>query len=134
MPISAVVTFCGFPGVPPCHLALTDQGYPAAVAGGFAAACRASGSPASFLRRFAAIHRLAQPVPGFPADHHLAPGGAEYHYRVRLVARRTTPLLVDCWRRYPGGIGWQRRCGPMALERFLDRFQPQSAAAAFPVA
>jgi hypothetical protein len=31
-------------------------------------------------------------------------------------------VWIACWRRYPAGIGWQRRCGPMPLRTFLERF------------
>ena len=47
---------------------------------------------------------------------------ANYRYLLRLVSRKSQRVSLACWRRYPGGLGWQRRCGPMPLERFLQRF------------
>lgn len=45
-----------------------------------------------------------------------------YRYLLRLVSPKSQRVSLACWRRYPGGLGWQRRCGPMPLERFLQRF------------
>lgn len=124
MSIACVVSFSGFPDAAECHLALPDGGYPAAVASGFIAARREAGRPAAFLKAFSATHHGARLLAPEPDCSDPCREGAAYHYRVRLVGRRKTPLLVDCWRRYPGGLGWQRRCGPMALERFVERFLP----------
>lgn len=125
MSIAAVVTFSGFPGAPECHVVLAEEGYPAAVAHGFASVKLQAGRPAAFLKDFLATQGRVVPQSGASGRPDPWAGSAAYHYRVRLVTRRTTPLMVDCWRRYPGGIGWQRRCGPMALERFLERFMPK---------
>ena len=46
----------------------------------------------------------------------------DYRYLLRLVSPQSQRLSVACWRRYAGGLGWQRRCGPMSLERFVARF------------
>jgi len=29
---------------------------------------------------------------------------------------------LQCWRYYPQGLGWQRRCGPMPLRAFIRHF------------
>jgi hypothetical protein len=47
---------------------------------------------------------------------------ATYRYRIQLHGQGSQ---VCCWRRYPDGLGWQRRCGPMPLTRFITRFAPK---------
>ena len=50
---------------------------------------------------------------------------ASYRYLIQL---RPHGAALSCWRRYPEGIGWQRRCGPMPLAQFVRRFSaPQRA-------
>ncbi len=50
----------------------------------------------------------------------------DYHYRLAL--RAGGGVRLECWRHYGPGIGWQRRCGPMDLNRFLrQRRRPSEA-------
>lgn len=49
------------------------------------------------------------------------PAGLQASYRY-LIQWRAPGAALSCWRRYPQGIGWQRRCGPMALDQFVRRF------------
>ncbi|MFZ9752145.1 MAG: hypothetical protein ACO3B3_01110 [Cyanobium sp.] len=82
---------------------------------------------------------IRQEPPG--EDSALHPGAAvelqtvvEYCYR--LVLGSGGGVWLECWRRYGPGIGWQRRCGPMALEEFLrHRLQaPESGCPPVPAA
>jgi hypothetical protein len=119
MATCAVYSFSGFTAEPERHLCLHHDGYPTGAAWRFAAAARAGASPAEFLQCFLATNPTAEPL--LAPEQSLA---AEYRYRVELNGSRCLRLLVHCWRRYPGDIGWQRRCGPMPLERFVARFLP----------
>lgn len=119
MATGAVYSFSGFSDGPERHLSLPHDGYPTGAAWRFAAAIRAGTSPTGFLQSFLATNPGAEPL--------LAPEqspAAEYRYRVELTGSHCLRLLVHCWRRYPGDLGWQRRCGPMPLERFVTRFLP----------
>jgi hypothetical protein len=65
---------------------------------------------------------IRQEPPG--EDSTLHPGAAEQlqtavEYCYRLALGGGGGVWLECWRRYGPGIGWQRRCGPMALEEFL---------------
>ena len=117
----AIYSFLGFPETPVRHLTLQHDGFPTGAAWRFAVAARSAADPSAFLASFVlsqpAAEALACPERG---------GDAEYRYHVQLRGRRSRHLLVQCWRRYPEGIGWQRRCGPMRLECFLRRFPPGS--------
>ena len=114
-------TFAGFPEASARHLLLDHDGYPTGAAWRFAAAVQAAPEPAAFLSTFLSHQRGAEPLasPDLAAD-------ADFHYHVQLRRGGHHPLQVQCWRRYPRGIGWQRRCGPMSLECFLRRFLPGS--------
>ena len=101
------------------HWWLVDGGSPQRIAGLLAAPLRASAAPP---HRFEEISQVFAPLPKLPpAGAGSAAGQAAYHYLIRLRARGAS---VSCWRRYGAGIGWQRRCGPMHLARFLRRFAP----------
>jgi len=115
----AVYSFSGFPGLPERHLYLHHDGYPTGAAWRFAMALRQRPQPEAFAAAFLATQPGAEPLaaPEQAAD-------AEYRYRVQLQAGDTGPLLVQTWRRLPGGSTWQPRCGPMALELFIRRFLP----------
>jgi hypothetical protein len=115
----AVYSFSGFPGVPERHLYLHHDGYPTGAAWRFATALRQRQDPGAFAAAFLASQPGAEPLtsPEQAAD-------AEYRYRVQLVDGSAAPLLVQAWRRLPGGTTWQLRCGPMALELFIGRFLP----------
>jgi hypothetical protein len=109
----------GFSGPTIEHFVVERAGYPAAVAWIFAQAlqrCMASGDrPAKLLNHLSptSAHSLASAPPAIHLD---------YRYLLRLVSPQSQRLSVACWRRYAGGLGWQRRCGPMPLERFVARF------------
>jgi len=126
----------GFSGPRIEQLVLERAGYPAAVALIFAQAlqrCLASGDrPAKLLD-----HLSPTTSPLGPADPLVSSGPLgssdplasaapaihlDYRYLLRLVSPQSQRLSVACWRRYAGGLGWQRRCGPMSLERFVARF------------
>ena len=113
----------GFSGPTIKQFVLERAGYPAAVASIFAQAlqrCMASGDrPAKLL------DHLGPPFPLGSADPLASASPAihlDYRYLLRLVSPQSQRLSVACWRRYAGGLGWQRRCGPMPLERFVARF------------
>ena len=113
----------GFTGPRIEQFVLERAGYPAAVALIFAEAlqrCMASGDrPAKLLDHLSPRSPLGSADPlasAGPAIH------LDYRYLLRLVSPQSQRLSVACWRRYAGGLGWQRRCGPMPLERFVARF------------
>ena len=113
----------GFSGPTIEQFVLERAGYPAAVALIFAQAlqrCMASGDrPAKLLDHLSPTSPLGSPTSlaaAAPAIH------LDYRYLLRLVSPQSQRLSVACWRRYAGGLGWQRRCGPMPLERFVARF------------
>ena len=113
----------GFTGPTIEQFVLERAGYPAAVALIFAQAlqrCMASGDrPAKLLDHLGPTSSLgpaASLASTAPAIH------LDYRYLLRLVSPQSQRLSVACWRRYAGGLGWQRRCGPMPLERFVARF------------
>ena len=113
----------GFSGPTIEQFVVERAGYPAAVALIFAQAlqrCMASGDrPAKLLDHLSPTSPLgsADPLASAPPAIHL-----DYRYLLRLVSPQSQRLSVACWRRYAGGLGWQRRCGPMPLERFVARF------------
>jgi len=50
-----------------------------------------------------------------------------YRYRVGLGGPGRSHLGVQCWRWYGANLGWQRRCGPLSLQRFLVHFDAWEA-------
>ena len=66
------------------------------------------------------------PDGGFP-QHLASPDAPAASYRYLLCLDRRGSR-ISCWRRYPEGLGWQRRCGPMPLAQFIRRFQQPGAA------
>ncbi len=122
MATRAVYSFTGFPAVRERHLYLHHDGYPTGAAWRFAAALREGRDASSFLAAFLNSQQQAEPLasPGQAAD-------AEYRYLVQLVPCVDHPLLVQCWRRIPGGGSWNPRCGPLALSVFIERFLPGGA-------
>ncbi|WP_411872179.1 hypothetical protein [Vulcanococcus limneticus] len=119
MATRAVYSFTGFPVAQEHHLYLHHDGYPTGAAWRFAEALRENPEPASFFAAFLSTQPWAEPIksPDQAAD-------AEYRYLVQLVPCADPYLQVQCWRRIPGGISWSPRCGPMALEVFIQRFLP----------
>lgn len=126
---AALIEFSGFPrrGVPPGPLAvlLPVQGDPDAVARWLASAWAAAAAPedlASLLLNSAPAG-WCPPGPENEARH-----PPIHRYRLRLG--RQGGVTLACWRRYGGALGWQRRCGPMPLRRFLQHRLRLGAAAA----
>ena len=139
--VPAIIEFRGFPpgplGAPPRDLLPVDAGDPQRAARWFATALASAAEPAQFavacLRTAPA--RLG-PAPLGPAP--LGPLGEErwdgkvaYRYRLALAPAGGAGLRLQCWRYYGEQIGWQRRCGPMALGAFVAHFGAQGAAADF---
>jgi hypothetical protein len=135
----AIIEFRGFPpgplGAPLRDLLLVDAGDPQRAARWFATALASAAEPAQFA---AACLRTAPaplgPAPLGPAP--LGPLGEErweakvaYRYRLGLAPAGGAGLRLQCWRCYGEQIGWQRRCGPMALGAFVAHFGAQGAAA-----
>jgi hypothetical protein len=132
----AIIEFRGFPpgplGAPLRDLLLVDAGDPQRAARWFATALASAAEPAQFA---VACLRTA-PAPLGPAP--LGPLGEErwdgkvaYRYRLGLAPAGGAGLRLQCWRCYGEQIGWQRRCGPMALGAFVAHFGAQGAAADF---
>ena len=119
MATRAVYTFTGFPEAPLRHLYLHHNGYPTGAAWRFATALRHHSAPAAFLAAFLHTQPGAEALscPEHAAD-------ADYRYGVTLLAGGRPALHVQCWRRLPGGESWNPRCGPMALDVFIQRFLP----------
>jgi hypothetical protein len=126
---AAVFCFSGFSARADCALALPAGGDPEAAARSLALAARSAAVPAGLPAGFRQVHPAARPLADAEGCSE-APAGcpASYRYRISLHRRRCRSLWVECWRRYPAPIGWQRRCGPMPLERFLARFRSGAAA------
>jgi len=137
--VPAIIEFRGFPpgplGAPPRDLLLVDAGDPRRAAHWFATALASAAEPAQFAL---ACLRTA-PAPLGPAPLGPAPLGplgegrweakVAYRYRLGLAPAGGAGLRLQCWRCYGEQIGWQRRCGPMALGAFVAHFGAQGAAA-----
>jgi hypothetical protein len=115
----AVYSFTGFPGRPERHLYLHHDGYPTGAAWRFAVALRDARDASAFFSAFLSTQPKAEPLasPEQAAD-------AEYRYLVQLLAEADPRLQVQCWRRIPGGVSWNPRCGPMPIAVFIQRFLP----------
>jgi hypothetical protein len=106
----------------PCHARqghwlLPDAGFPQQLAGLLASPLRSSGRPP---RSWQELHAVFLPLAPLPAPETLTPlPAATYRYLICLDRRGGR---LSCWRRYPEGLGWQRRCGPMPLALFIRRF------------
>lgn len=92
------------------HWWLADGGFPQQIAGLLGAALRRTARRASSYEELLSVF---VPLPAAVGQQ------ASYRYRIRWRQQGTE---LCCWRRYPEGIGWQRRCGPMPLELFVRRF------------
>ncbi len=125
----AIIEFRGFArgplGAPLGAVLLADAGDPVRAARWFGTALASAGEPAQFA---AACLRTA------PAS--LGPLGVEkwdakvaYRYRLGLAPSGGAGLRLQCWRCYGEPIGWQRRCGPMALGTFVAHFGAKGEAA-----
>jgi hypothetical protein len=133
---AAIMEFRGFPpgplGAPWRDLLLVDAGDPQQAARWFERALANAAEPAQFavacLRTAPA--RLG-PAPLGPLGEERWHGKVAYRYRLALAPAGGAGLRLQCWRYYGEQIGWQRRCGPMALRAFVAHFGVQSAAAEF---
>ena len=127
----AIIEFRGFPpgplGAPLRDLLLVDAGDPQRAARWFDAALASAAEPAQFA---AACLRTA-PAPLGPLGEERWGGKVAYRYRLGLAPAGGAGLRLQCWRCYGEQIGWQRRCGPMALGAFVAHFGAQGAAADF---
>ena len=114
-PARALITCVGFANGGADANVVFDDGWPAAVALLLAQALKRCGDhgdpPAALLKHLSHY-----------GSNNTSNPRASYHYQIRLASKPPRRLHVACWRRYPGAWGWQRRCGPMPLERFLQRF------------
>ena len=121
----AVVSFCGFPGVPARHLAFLHDGHPAAVAWRLAVALSQCGEGESFPVAFRRCHPKAVVLASVAQA-----ADADYRYALRLLACTkpaadlASSIEVQCWRRLPDSGSWHPRCAPLRLEAFLRRFLP----------
>lgn len=99
------------------HWWLADGGFPQRLASLLGAPLRTSGLPP---RSWLELHAVFAPLPPL-ATPELPPSGGDpsYRYLIRLDQRGGH---LSCWRRYPEGLGWQRRCGPMPVGQFIHRF------------
>lgn len=103
------------------HWWLPDAGFPQHLASLLGAPLRASGLPPRNWRELAAVFEPLRPLPTAeaPATAATVTTTATYRYLIYLDHRGNR---LSCWRRYPDGLGWQRRCGPMPLAQFVRRF------------
>lgn len=113
----ALITLLATRQADPQHWWLSDGGFPQRVAALLALRHPADGDPCSTRRVLLKAFATLAPLPEH--DHGAATQLASYRY---LIALHPGGASLSCWRRYPEGIGWQRRCGPMALPRFIARF------------
>jgi len=127
----AIIEFRGFPpgplGAPPRDLLLVDAGDPQRAARWFATALASAAEPAQFA--FACLRTA--PARLGPLGEERWDGKVAYRYRLALAPAGGAGLRLQCWRFYGEQIGWQRRCGPMALGAFVAHFGAQGAAADF---
>ena len=126
----ALVEFCGFPALPASGPSgvlvvwIATGGSPDQVAQWFASALARDASP----ERFATAALECGPTPWRPVGAFqagaapLAAMVGSHRYRLALGGRSRSALGVQCWRYYPQGLGWQRRCGPMTLRAFIRHF------------
>lgn len=80
--------------------------------------------PLGHRRRLALRHRPAPQPRADALTSSEQSADAEYRYQVQLLDSAEARLQVTCWCRLLGGTSWQRRCGPMALAVFIQRFLP----------
>jgi hypothetical protein len=112
------------------HWLLPCGGYPQAFAALLASPLLASGAPA---RRWREWLLVLAPLPLLSSPHQPPEGSPQVHYRYLLrLAEGPAAARICCWRRYGDGIGWQRRCGPMALELFISHFASSASLPSVP--
>lgn len=138
--VAAQVEFRGFPplgrptgrsaAVPgprqPLAVLLLQGGDPPAVAAWFAAALGRTARPAQFASAALAVEGIAwRPCPTAAGAAAAPVSACTYRYRLDLARGGRGSLALQCWRRYGEPIGWQRRCGPLPLRRFLEHALPR---------
>ena len=119
----AIIEFRGFPpgplGKPPRAFLLADAGDPPRAARWFETALACAAEPG----QFAAACLGTAPAPLGPLEGESWEGWvAAYRYRLGLGSASGAGLRLQCWRCYGEELGWQRRCGPMALGAFVAHF------------
>jgi hypothetical protein len=102
------------------HWLLPCGGYPQAIASLLAAPLCSTGQPARRWREWLAVFAPLSPL--LNTEPQINQPDPLYRYLLCLPAGRPTSTRISCWRRYPDGLGWQRRCGPMPLGAFIQRF------------
>ena len=124
----AIIEFRGFPrgplGVPLRAVLLADGGDPVRAARWFQAALASTVEPA----QFAATCLRTAPAPVGPLGGERGDTRVAYRYRLGLAPAGGAGLRLQCWRCYGAPIGWQRRCGPMALGAFVAHFGEKGGA------
>jgi hypothetical protein len=122
-----VFSFLGFPEQSDFHLLLPHDGDATGAAWRFAATLRLCDQPAQLPSWFQCSQSGCLPLsgpdalPGVGVDQ---PAEAAYRYRLTYQSHPTPAVVVQAWRRLPGGQGWMLRCGPMPLALFIRRFLP----------
>lgn len=101
------------------HWWLPDGGFPQRLAGLLSSPLRASGRPPRSWHDLLLVFE--------PLRSQVTPDAPQASYRYLLCLERRGSR-ISCWRRYPEGLGWQRRCGPMPLATFIRSFQQPGAA------
>ncbi len=106
------------------HWWLADDGFPQRIAGLLGAPLQHKGRAARELEE---LLQVFDPLPHLgSAEANTAGMQASYRYLIQL---HPGGGALSCWRRYPEGIGWQRRCGPLPLDQFVRRFSAGSRGA-----
>jgi hypothetical protein len=127
-PAPAIIEFRGFPpgplGAPARAVLMADGGDPVRAARWFETALASATEPAQFA---AACLRTA-PASLVPLEGERWDGKVAYRYRLGLAPAAGAGLRLQCWRCYGAPIGWQRRCGPMALGAFVAHFGAKGGA------
>ena len=106
------------------HWLLPCGGYPQAIAALVGAPLCRTGRPACSWREWLAV--LAPLAPLAAMEPQADQPEPLYRYLLCLPSDRRDSPRISCWRRYPQGLGWQRRCGPMPLNAFVERFSAGS--------
>ena len=124
-PIAAVISVLEPTRNRQSHWLLPCGGYPQAIAALLAAPLCSTGEPARSWREWLAVLAPLPPLSGTePQADQPEP---LYRYLLCLPAARRETTRISCWRRYPESLGWQRRCGPMPLPAFVERFSVRAA-------
>ncbi len=109
------------------HWLLPCGGYPQAMAALLGAPLHSTGEPARSWREWLAVLAPLPPLPAPEPGANPEDPAPLYRYLLCLPAGPGQQARISCWRRYPDGLGWQRRCGPMPLAAFVERFSVQAA-------